>query len=73
MKKEYNTYTTDGDKTGTLSIGIQEKQKCNLIFYNDKGEHIGEMDFSDGIFRFTGNADESAKVFVKWVKEYFKL
>lgn len=33
-----------------------------LVFQSEQGE-IGRLSWEDGIFRFTGNADESAKVF----------
>jgi len=45
------------------------KPDYNMIFSNDDGE-VGKMDWNDGTFKFSGDADESAKVFLGFLKPY---
>lgn len=39
-----------------------------LVFQSEQGE-IGRLSWEDGTFRFTGNADESAKVFFEALRQ----
>ena len=43
-----------------------------LTFHGDLEEIIGSIDYENGEIVFTGNANESAKVFFNYVKQYFK-
>ena len=35
----------------------------DCFIFTDEGKEIGRLSWADGTFRFTGQADESAKVF----------
>ena len=37
--------------------------KPTCLIFTDESKEIGKLSWEDGTFRFTGNADESAKVF----------
>jgi hypothetical protein len=41
---------------------VSIKPPTSFIFQGEQGE-IGRLSWGDGTFRFTGNADESAKLF----------
>lgn len=42
-----------------------------LTFYGDNGEKIGEFNFNKIPITFTGNADESAQLFIDFVKNNY--
>ena len=42
----------------------------NMTFVDKNNKTIGTLDFSDGQLKFTGNADESAKVFIRYLRDY---
>jgi hypothetical protein len=46
------------------------KQDCNISFHRE-GKEIGELDFNGNQMKFTGDADESAKVFFEWLAKLF--
>jgi len=52
------------------------KPNYNITFHrvvdNMNGEAVGSFDFNGPQLLFTGNAEESAKVFVDWVGNTFK-
>ena len=50
--------------TGTL------KPNYNIIFHNN-GEEVGKLDFNGSALVFTGDAEESAKVFIDWLAQSF--
>jgi hypothetical protein len=52
-----------------LSIG-NTKPNYNIIFHNN-GQEIGKLDFNGPAMVFTGDAEESAKVFVDWIARSF--
>lgn len=59
----------------TLSFELP-KPNYNITFhrvdeYGRNGEATGKFDFNGPEFRFEGNAEESAKVFVDWVANTF--
>ena len=41
----------------------------NIVFHGKGGKEVGRFDFSDGDFKFEGDASESAKVFVEWARK----
>lgn len=41
--------------------------KC--FIFNDDGKEIGRLSWADGVFRFEGNADASARIFFQALKE----
>jgi hypothetical protein len=47
------------------------KPSYNITFYRDGGEKAGELDFNGPEMKFTGNAEESAKVFFNWIAQSF--
>jgi hypothetical protein len=67
-KQDINwTQATVPDKilsTGTL------KPNYNIIFHNN-GKEIGKLDFNGPAMVFTGDAEESAKVFIDWLAQSF--
>lgn len=54
-----NIYTTT-DKSIILT---QHVNYTNISFCNKDNKIVGKLDWSDGIMKFTGDADESGKVF----------
>lgn len=40
----------------------------NIVFHGKGGKEVGRMDFSDGDFKFEGDASEAAKVFTEWCR-----
>lgn len=40
----------------------------NIVFHGPGGREVGRFDFSDGDFKFEGDASESAKVFTEWCR-----
>lgn len=38
-----------------------------IKFFDDEAKEVGELAMKDGVLTFTGNADESAKLFVQHV------
>ena len=55
-------------KTATL---VPRKQIATIKVQNANNETIGTLDFNGPEMVFTGNADESAKVFIDFVAERF--
>jgi hypothetical protein len=52
-----------------LSIGTT-KPNYNISFHKD-GQEIGKLDFNGPALVFTGDAEESAKVFIDWIARSF--
>ena len=55
--------------TGQVYIG-EIKPNYNIIFHNN-GKEVGKLDFNGPALVFTGDAEESAKVFVDWIARSF--
>jgi hypothetical protein len=55
--------------TGQLSV-LDLKPNYNIAFHNN-GKEIGKLDFNGPALVFTGDAEESAKVFVDWLANWF--
>jgi hypothetical protein len=52
-------------------LAIREiKPNYNITFHNN-GTQIGAMDFNGPAMVFTGDAEESAKVFIDWIARSF--
>jgi hypothetical protein len=56
--------------TGNISVSIF-KPNYNISFHNHAGEKIGILDFNTDRLVFTGNAEESAKVFIDFIAQSF--
>lgn len=61
-------YTLNLDKNiysyiGERSISLYQPICRNIIFKGKNQEDIGVLDWSSGIMKFTGDADESAQLF----------
>jgi hypothetical protein len=60
--------------TGQLYIG-QIKPNYSITFQNNSeggtGKEVGKLDFNGPSLVFTGDAEESAKVFIDWVARSF--
>lgn len=47
------------------------KQNYKILFFKENSE-VGSLDWNDGVMKFIGNADESAKLFFdNIIKRYF--
>jgi hypothetical protein len=55
--------------TGQVYIG-EIKPNYNIIFHNN-GKEVGKLDFNGPAMVFTGDAQESAKVFIDWLARSF--
>jgi predicted dithiol-disulfide oxidoreductase (DUF899 family) len=55
--------------TGQVSA-FNFKPDYNISFHNN-GQEIGKLDFNGPKMVFTGDAEESAKVFIDWVARSF--
>jgi hypothetical protein len=55
--------------TGQLSV-FNFKPNYNISFHNN-GQEIGKLDFNGHALVFTGDAEESAKVFIDWIARSF--
>lgn len=67
MNEEYVWQET----TGKLSV-LNTKPNHNMTFLNQDGKQVGTLDFNGPEMVFTGDADESAKVFFDWIAKSFK-
>jgi hypothetical protein len=57
--------------TGQLSVSnFKPKPNYNITFHNNVKE-IGKLDFNGPALVFTGDAEESAKVFIDWIARSF--
>ena len=56
--------------TGNITLA-EPSPKCNIRFQNPAGETVGTLDFNTDKLVFTGNAEESAKVFIDFIAKYF--
>jgi hypothetical protein len=50
-------------------LSINVKPDYNMTFWNEE-KQIGEIEWNDGVMKFNGNLDESAKVFFEFLKPY---
>jgi hypothetical protein len=67
-KQDINwTQATVPDKI--LSVGTF-KPNYNISFHNN-GKEVGKLDFNGPAMVFTGDAEESAKVFIDWLAQSF--
>ena len=58
------------EATGKLSV-LDTKPNYNMTFHND-GKQIGVLDFNGPEMTFSGDADESAKLFFDLIANAFK-
>jgi hypothetical protein len=60
--------------TGQISV-FNIKPNYNITFQNNSeggtGKEVGKLDFNGPSLVFTGNAEESAKVFIDWIAMSF--
>jgi hypothetical protein len=49
---------------------LDPKPNYNISFHNN-GQEIGKLDFNGPAMVFTGDAEESAKVFIDWIARSF--
>ena len=66
MSEEYERK----EATGKLSV-LDTKPNYNMTFHRD-GKQIGVLDFNGPEMVFSGDMDESAKVFFDWIARSFK-
>jgi hypothetical protein len=67
-KQDINwTQATVPDKI--LSVGTISPN-YNISFHNN-GKEVGKLDFNGPALVFTGEAEESAKVFIDWIAQSF--
>lgn len=66
------TFAESGKYTiGTTQSTLNMKTDYNLKFHGDGGKVIGTLDFNGDAMKFTGEAEESAKVFIDWICTQF--
>ncbi len=53
----------------SFKMSFNVKPNYNMTFQMD-GQQIGCMEWNDGVMKFTGNAEESAKVFFEYLKQF---
>lgn len=69
QKIDWSKVTYPVAQTATLSIS-DIKPNYNMTFHKD-GKQIGALDWNGPQMMFTGDAEESAKVFFDWVAQAF--
>lgn len=52
-----------------LLIGGKIKPEPILTFHNENTQRVGELTWEDGVFKFKGKAEESAKIFLDWLRK----
>jgi hypothetical protein len=58
--------------TGKISLcNIIQKPNYNISFHNHAGEWVGTLDFNTDKLVFTGEVEESAKVFIDFIAKSF--
>ena len=68
--EELPTYTFKPPSAPVFALDT--KPNHNMTFHNQDGKHVGTLDFNGPEMAFTGDADESAKVFFDFIAESFK-
>ena len=68
MKNQSDLYINNEE-----SNFIYNGNNAIINFYNDENKKLGELDFSGNVMKFEGNAEESAKIFFKYVSDLFDL
>jgi hypothetical protein len=63
---EINYSFKPADQLAVLDL----KPNYNISFHNN-GQEIGKLDFNGPALVFTGDAEESAKVFIDWIARSF--
>lgn len=56
---------------GSVLINPDTLPNYNMTFNNKNGQEVGKLDFNGDTMKFSGNADESARVFFDWIAESF--
>jgi hypothetical protein len=56
---------------GSVLINPDTLPNYNMTFNNKDGQQVGKLDFNGDTMKFSGNADESARVFFDWIAESF--
>jgi hypothetical protein len=62
-------YSFNFKQPGQLSM-LAPAKNYNISFHNN-GQEIGKLDFNGPALVFTGDAEESAKVFIDWIARSF--
>jgi len=57
----------------TATASIASIKPSHSVQFSGESGVVGTLDFSGGELKFTGNADESAKVFIKYLKSHVGL
>ena len=64
---------TPTGETVELAQALQIAQPSYTVSFHRDGKHIGTFDFNQSPATFTGDADDSAKIFVQAVIDQFNL
>ena len=79
-KADYNvTFSNNGETIGRMDwndgvmkisseLFLNVRPDYHMSFHKDGGKAIGRLDWNDGVMKFTGNAEESAKIFFDFLK-----
>jgi hypothetical protein len=66
LADDNSLYVTSSPPPTAIFTAI--KPNHSVTFSKD-GKDVGTLDFNSGTMKFTGNADESAKIFIRYLKE----
>ena len=70
---DYEPATYTFKQSSELMIATFDmKPNHNMTFHNQDGKHVGTLDFNGPEMVFTGDADESVKVFFDFIANAFK-
>ena len=61
----YKSFTYESIAFETL------KPAYNMVFSDEKGDVVGEIDFSSGSVKFKGNIKKSARIFYQYFWSYY--
>ena len=81
MEESYSYNADDNlsfyiDNDPNFNIIASCTPSCNLTFHGAEGKEIAQLNWGDGVMKFSGNIEESAKHFFEFLKpmvdEYIK-
>ena len=74
IANELDREFTKAFTTNTKPLDLHDiKQNHTVSFHNSDGELVGKLDFNTSKLKFEGGAEESAQVFINWIKMKWEL
>ena len=62
----------DFDNNDMYRTWEEVKPNNTINFFNDNGTEVGCLDFNTSELKFEGKADESAQIFIDWLRLKWK-